>query len=347
MKTLGLFLLAVLMSVGLSLFLFQKLFNKPAPPVQTVHTGDALVRVAELSRSAVVFVQSANMAKVKGATRPEDFKTGSGIILTQDGFVITNYHVISGNPDIELLVDEQYQYSARVVGVDSTHDLALLRIQATGLSFLPFGNSDSLHVGEQILTIGNPNRLLSSVTSGIISGLDRDYTFPGNATKSFIQIDAPTSEGSSGGAIVNVHGELVGVTVGIVSTPGNREGFAFAMPSNLVSRIVTDLTQHGALVKGSLGMSIRKVTQEIASQSKLPEVYGVVVETLEAGGAADLAGIQSLDVLLYVNGSKINSVPDFQDKWRSYYPGDKLDIIVNRLGALDTVQMVIQNAKEE
>ena len=347
MKTLGLLLVAVLLSTGLSLLLFQKLFNKPVAPVQAVHSGDALVHVAELSKSAVVFVQSANMAKIKGSPRPEDFKTGSGIIITQDGFVITNYHVISGHPDIELLVDEQYQYSARLVGADSTHDIALLRIQADGLSFLPFGNSDSLHVGEQILTVGNPNRLLSSVTSGIISGLDRDYTFPGNATKSFIQIDAPTSEGSSGGAVVNVHGELVGVTVGIVSTPGNREGFAFAIPSNLVNRIVNDLTKHGTLVKGSLGMSIRKVNQEIAAQSKLPEIYGVVVEALEAGGAADMAGIQSLDVLLYVNGSKINSVADFQDKWRSYYPGDQLDIIVNRLGVIDTVHMIIQKAKEE
>jgi S1-C subfamily serine protease len=347
MKTLGLLFSAILLSTALSLFLFQKFFNKPAPPTQTVHYGDALVRVAEQSKSAVVFVQSANMAQIKGAPRPEEFKTGSGIIITQDGFVITNYHVISGHPDIELLVNEQYQYSARVVGVDSTHDIALLRIQATNLAFLPFGNSDSLHVGEQVLTVGNPNRLLSSVTSGIISGLDRDYTFPGNATKSFIQIDAPTSEGSSGGAIVNVHGELVGVTVGIVSTPGNREGFAFAIPSNLVNRIVNDLTKHGTLVKGSLGMSIRKVNQEIAAQSKLPEIYGIVVEALEAGGAADMAGIQSLDVLLYVNGSKINSVADFQDKWRSYYPGDQLDIIVNRLGVIDTVQMIIQKAKEE
>ncbi|HEY3386835.1 MAG TPA: trypsin-like peptidase domain-containing protein, partial [Saprospiraceae bacterium] len=260
MKSLVLFLLAILISVGLSLFLFHKLFNKPASPVQIVHTGDELVKVAELSKSAVVFVQSANMSKVTGEPGPEDLKTGSGIIITQDGFVITNYHVIAGNPDIELLVDEIYPYSARVVGVDSTHDIALLRIQATGLSFLPFGNSDSLHVGEQVLTVGNPNRLLSTVTSGIISGLDRDYTFPGNATKSFIQIDAPTSEGSSGGAVVNVHGQLVGVTLGTVSTPGNREGFAFAIPSNLVNRIVNDLTKHGTLVKGSLGMSIRKVT---------------------------------------------------------------------------------------
>ena len=346
MKTLGLFLLAVLLSTTLSLLLFQKWFNKPAPIVQVAHTGDALVRVAELSKSAVVYVQSANMSKISGQPGPEDFKRGSGIIISQDGFVITNYHVVSGNPNIELLVDEHYQYSARVVGVDSTHDLALLRIQAAGLSFLPFGNSDSLHVGEQILTVGNPNGLLSSVTSGIISGLDRDYRFPGNATTSFIQIDAPTSEGSSGGAIVNVHGELVGVTVGIVSTPGTREGFAFAIPSNLVNRIVHDLTKHGTLVKGSLGMSIRKVNQEIASQSKLSEIYGVVVETLVPGGAADMAGIQSLDVMLYINGSKINSVPDFQDKWRSYYPGDKLDIIVNRLGVVDTVQMIIQKANE-
>jgi len=347
MKTLGLFLAAVLLSTTLSLVLFQKWFNKPAPQVQMVHAGDALVRVAELGKSAVVFVQSANMSKIVGEPGPEDFKTGSGIIITQDGFVITNYHVISGNPDIELLVDEIYQYSARVVGFDSTHDIALLRIQATGLSFLPFGNSDSLHVGEQIITVGNPNRLLSTVTSGIISGLDRDYQFPGNATKSFIQIDAPTSEGSSGGAIVNVHGQLVGVTLGIVSTPGLREGFAFAIPSNLVERIVTDLTKYGTLVKGSLGMSIRHVTQEIADQSKLPEIYGVVVESLEAEGAADKAGIQSLDVMLYINGSKISSVADFQDKWRSYYPGDKLDIIVNRLGVVDTVQMIIQKAKEE
>ncbi len=149
------------------------------------------------------------------------------------------------------------------------------------------------------------------------------------------------------GGTENEEAEVVGVTVGIVSTPGSKEGFAFAIPSNLVHRIVNDLTKYGTLIKGSLGMSIRKVTEEIASQSKLPQIYGVVVEALDPGGAADMAGIQSLDVMLYINGSKINSVPDFQDKWRSYYPGDKLDIIVNRLGVVDTVQMIIQKAKAE
>ncbi len=347
MKPIWPFFLTALLSVALTLLLSQWLFKKPDAPIQTAFTGHELERVAALSKSAVVFVTSTNLSIAGGDYDKAHFKTGSGVVVAQDGFVVTNYHVISGNPDIEVLVDEKFPYKATVVGTDSTYDIALLRIQAVGLSFLPFGNSDSLHIGQQVLAIGNPNRLLSSVTSGIVSGLDRAYDFPGNKTPLFIQIDASTSEGSSGGAVVNLHGELVGVTVGIITSDINNEGFAFAMPSNLVSRITSDIANHGALVKGSLGMSIRKVTDEIASHSKLPEVYGVVVEALDANGAADIAGIQSLDVLLYVNGHKILSIADFQEKWRSYYPGDNLNIVLNRLGAVDTVNMVIQKSKED
>lgn len=347
MKPIWPFFLTALVSVVLTLILVQLFFQKEAVLLTPPDTAKEMEWVAALSKSAVVFVSSANIAESTDARSLSNYKTGSGVVISQDGIVVTNYHVISGNPDIEVLVDEKFPYKASVIGTDSAHDIALLRIQAAGLSFLPFGNSDSLRVGQPILAIGNPNQLLSSVTSGIVSGLHREYDFPLNATRRYLQIDAPTSEGSSGGAVVNVNGQLVGITVGIISTKENNTGFAFAIPSNLVQRIVTDIVEHGALVKGSLGMSIRHVTDEIAAQSKLTETYGIIVDAVEVEGAADLAGILPLDVLLYVNGSKINSTADFQEKWRSYYPGDNLEIIRNRLGVVDTVHMVIQRPKTD
>ncbi len=347
MKSTWPFIFTAMVSIVLTLILFHFFFQKEPTILAPPDTAKEMELVAKLSKSAVVFVSSANLDQSTDARSLSNYKTGSGVVISQDGIVVTNYHVISGNPNIEVLVDEKFPYKASVIGTDSAHDIALLRIQAAGLAFLPFGDSDSLRVGQPILAIGNPNQLLSSVTSGIVSGLNREYDFPINATRRYLQIDAPTSEGSSGGAVVNVNGQLVGLTVGIISSQKDNTGFAFAMPSNLVQRIVTDIVEHGALVKGSLGMSIRHVSDEIAVQSKLTERYGIIVDAVEVDGAADLAGIQPLDVLLYVNGKKISSIADFQEKWRSYYPGDNLEIIRNRLGVVDTVHMVIQRSKKE
>ncbi len=348
MKPIWRYILTILISVVLSLIIFQSLNKKQVTQVYHSNPGRDLVLVAEQSKAAVVFITA---EKTSGSAidtdPPESFKTGSGVIITQDGFIITNYHVISGMDEINVLLESGYGFKARVMGSDSSYDIALLKIASVGLPFLPFGNSDSVRVGQQILAIGNPLRMLFSVTSGIISGLHRDLKVPGNKTSAYIQIDAATSDGSSGGAVVNVHGQLIGVPVAILSSATDQQEFAFAIPSNIVSRIVFDLIEHGALVKGSLGMAIRKVTEEIAELSGMDEIYGVVVDAVEVEGAADLAGIWPLDVILSVNGTRIKSTADFQEKWRSYYPGDTLAIVVNRQGVLETVQLVIQQPKPE
>jgi len=260
---------------------------------------------------------------------------------------VTNHHVIARGIEIHVQLDDRHEYIAQLVGTDSSHDVALLKIKATGLPNLEFGDSDSLRIGEQVLAVGNPYRLRSTVTSGIVSALDRDIKLANNATQNFIQTDAPINMGNSGGALLNAKGQLMGLNIAMITMSGEYEDFSFALPSNLVKKIVEDIRQFGSIQKGSIGMSIRAVNEEIARESGMTEIYGVVVDALTPGGAADVAGIQSLDIILSVNGYHIQSTPDFKGKLALHRPGDTLSVVVVRSGKVDTLEVRLQEVQRE
>ncbi len=271
--------------------------------------------------------------------------TGSGVVISPDGFIVTNHHVIDKSSSIKVTLNNKREYDARLIGSDPSTDLALLKIDARDLSFLVFGNSDSLQIGEWVLAVGNPFRLESTVTAGIVSAkgrniniLDADYPI-----ESFIQTDAVVNPGNSGGALVNSLGELVGINTAIITQTGKYEGYSFAVPSNLVQKVVYDLREYGRVQRGLLGVSIANVSSEQAKEFLLPGVNGVVLQRVSPGGAADLANLKRNDVIISVNGVATNTVPELQEIVGRYRPGDTLNVRYYRRGELQLTKVILKN----
>lgn len=336
MRTYLPFVITGLLCTVITILITYLLWGSNIPKSSKIKDDSGLVEAASKGKSAVVFIFTLT---TEDAASYEFHQTGSGVIISADGYIVTNYHVISGNQIIHVELNDHRQYKAELVGIDSTHDVALLKIPAGGLPFLEFGNVDSLLVGEQVLAVGNPYRLLSTVTSGIVSAKDRDIDLLHNATENFIQTDVPINMGNSGGALLNTKGQLMGLNVAMITVSGEYEGYSFAIPSNLVKKIAEDLRDYGSLQSGAIGMIIRPVSPDIAKEAGMSEVYGIVVDALYPDAAADKAGIQSLDILLYIDGHKIQSVQDFNGKLDLHRPGDILSIDLNRNGKPYTIKV--------
>lgn len=270
---------------------------------------------------------------------------GSGVIITDDGYIITNNHVIDRADEIEVTLNDKRTYKARVIGTDPNTDLAVIKIDETGLPVVPFGNSDNLKVGEWVLAVGNPFNLTSTVTAGIVSAKGRniDIIQENYKIESFIQTDAAVNPGNSGGALVNINGELVGINTAISSHTGSYEGYAFAIPSNLVQKVARDLIEFGTVQRGLLGVNIRDINAEFARSKGINQLEGVWVEAPMAGGAAEEAGIRSGDIILQVNGVKVNSVAALQEQIGQYRPGDRVKLLVKRSGKQEEVVAVLKN----
>lgn len=258
--------------------------------------------------------------------------SGSGVILTRDGFIVTNNHVIDKADNIEVVLNDKRTFKAKLVGSDPSTDIALLKIDATDLPFIPFGNSDEVKVGEWVLAIGNPFNLNSTVTAGIISAKARNIQIlqENYAIESFIQTDAAVNPGNSGGALVNLKGELIGINTAIASKTGSYAGYSFAVPSSIAKKIVTDLIEFGEVQRAILGVRIGELTEKIASENGIKEIKGVFVAEVNKNGAADKAGIQEGDVILSINGVDINSVSQLQEQISKYRPNQQVDVVVNR-----------------
>ena len=262
--------------------------------------------------------------------------SGSGVIIRQDGYIVTNNHVVSGATKIEVTLNNNKTYEATVVGTDPATDVALIKIDASGLPTLQFADSDKLRLGEWVLAIGSPlgEELRSTITAGIVSAKGR--SMPNNdgefKIESFIQTDAAVNPGNSGGALVNKEGELVGINTAIVSTTGSYTGYSFAVPSNIVKKVVSDLIDFGSVKRAMLGVTGGTVTEELAKKLKLPTPEGVYVNEVTKGGAADKAGIKAEDVIVSVDGTKISAMPELQAKVNSFHPGDKATVRVFRDG---------------
>ena len=270
---------------------------------------------------------------------------GSGVVLTPDGYIVTNNHVVEGADEVEVTFNNKVKKIATIIGTDPTTDLALIKVDASDLEYLTFGDSDNVRIGEWVLAVGNPFNLTSTVTAGIVSAKARNLSILGEGTsvESFIQTDAAVNPGNSGGALVNTKGELVGINAAIASHTGSFEGYSFAIPSNIVRKVVDDLLLYGTAQRGYLGVQIAELTQEIAEKEGLENIEGVYVADVTEGGAAKLAGMKSGDVITAINGKKVNSTTQLKESVGQYRPGDKIDVEVNRNGNHNHYELTLLN----
>ncbi len=258
--------------------------------------------------------------------------SGSGVIITDDGYIVTNNHVIDKSSDIEVILNDKRSFKAKLIGADPATDIALLKIEAEKLPIMPFGDSDSLKVGEWVLAIGNPFNLTSTVTAGIVSAKARNIDILSNDMKieSFIQTDAAINPGNSGGALVNTEGELVGINTAIASQTGSYTGYGFAIPSGIVQKVVSDLRQYGIVQRAILGVQIRDINSELAKEKNLKTLEGVYVASVMKNSAAEKAGIKDGDIITHVNGNATKSVAELQEQISRHRPGDKVLLQITR-----------------
>lgn len=271
--------------------------------------------------------------------------TGSGVIIRSNGFIVTNNHVIDGAQEIEVTLNDNRSYPATVVGADPQTDLALLRIEADGLPTLSFANSDQVKVGQWVVAVGNPFNLASTVTAGIVSAKARNIRIlrESAAIESFIQTDAAVNPGNSGGALVNLQGDLVGINTAIASPTGSYSGYSFAVPSNIVNKIVDDLMKFGKVQRGYLGVFISNLDNNKAKDLSAPVTEGVVVDSLVAKGAAEEGGIKAKDIIVQVDGKNVKNVSQLQEQVGRHRPGDQLSMKVIRKGKETTVNVKLKD----
>ncbi len=254
--------------------------------------------------------------------------TGSGVILTPDGYIVTSNHVIENAGRIEVVLYDNRSFTASLVGADPSTDLALLKINAEGLPYLEYGDSDALRVGDWVLAVGNPFNLTSTVTAGIVSAKGRALNLLNDRfrVESFIQTDAAVNPGNSGGALVNVEGKLVGINTAIASITGTFAGYSFAVPVNIVKKVVEDLRTYGKVQRALLGVSIMNVTPQLQQERDLAISQGAYVGDVYAGSAAEEAGIQAGDVITELEGRPVRSASELQELVARHRPGDKVRI---------------------
>ena len=278
----------------------------------------------------------------------ESVNSGSGVIISPDGYIATNNHVVSGATQIEVTLNDNKTYKAELVGADPVTDVALLKIDAQDLPAIPFGDSDALRLGEWVLAIGSPFNLRSTITAGIVSAKGRSLPDMSGEFKieSFIQTDAAVNPGNSGGALVNVRGELVGINTAIASNTGSYTGYSFAVPTSIVKKVVEDLKEHGSVQRAVLGISMTELTQELASLAGMKgDFSGVYVAELNRSGAAYKAGVREGDVLVAINGRKMKSPSEVQAAINGYKPGDNVVLLVYRDGKEIEMEALLQGSQ--
>lgn len=260
--------------------------------------------------------------------------SGSGVIINTDGYIVTNNHVVADAVEIRVTLHDNREYEARIIGTDPTTDLALIKINEDDLPTIPMVNSDNIEVGEWVLAMGNPFNLNSTVTAGIVSAKSRSINILREqyAIESFIQTDAAINPGNSGGALVNMQGGLVGINTAIASPTGAYSGYGFAVPSNIVNKVVSDLLEYGTVQRGYLGVTIRNVTAELADEEDLDMTEGVYIDSVLNKSAAAEAGLEAGDVVTEINGNKITKASELQEMIARQRPGDDVKVAVYRDG---------------
>lgn len=270
---------------------------------------------------------------------------GSGVIISEDGFIVTNNHVIEKAQKIKVILNDKREFDARLVGTDPSTDIALLKVDTNNLPFLTYGNSDELKLGEWVLAVGNPFNLTSTVTAGIVSARARNLGINTEdlSIESFIQTDAAVNPGNSGGALVNQQGNLVGINTAIASRTGSFTGYSFAVPVSIVRKVVTDLKEFGEVQRALLGVKIGDVNADVAKDLNLDKVEGVYVGEVTENGAAREAGIKEGDVIIAIAGDKIGTTAELQEKISQFRPGDDLKVEVLRNGEKKQFTVTLRN----
>lgn len=270
---------------------------------------------------------------------------GSGVILSEDGYIVTNNHVIEDAQKIKVILNDKREFDARLVGTDPSTDIAVLKVEASNLPYLTYGNSDDLKLGEWVLAVGNPFNLTSTVTAGIVSARARNLGINNDqfSIESFIQTDAAVNPGNSGGALVNQQGNLVGINTAIASRTGSYTGYSFAVPVSIVKKVVNDLKEFGEVQRALLGVEIASVNAEIAEELNLDNVEGVYVARVTENGAAKEAGIEVEDVIISVAGEKVKTSAELQEKVSQYRPGEDVKIVVLRKGNKKQFTVTLRN----
>ncbi|MFZ4582555.1 MAG: Do family serine endopeptidase [Paludibacter sp.] len=263
---------------------------------------------------------------------PMQEAAGSGVIISNDGYIVTNNHVVDKSKEIEITLNDKRTFKAKLVGADPNTDIALLKIEAEKLPVILFGNSDSLKIGEWVLAVGNPFNLTSTVTAGIVSAKARNINIINSQMKieSFIQTDAAVNPGNSGGALVNTRGELVGINTAIASQTGSYAGYSFAVPTSIVKKVVSDIRQFGFVQRAVLGVSMKEITSEIAKDKNLKTMEGAYVDAVVENSAAEKAGVKKGDIIIKVEEVDIKSSSQLQEQIGRYSPGDKVTLTVLR-----------------
>ncbi len=280
--------------------------------------------------------------------------SGSGVIISGDGYIVTNSHVVGKADKIEVTLNDKKTYTAELIGTDPSTDLALLKIKGSNLPYLLYGNSDISLVGEWVLAVGNPFNLTSTVTAGIISAKGRNINIiESNPDKGqfpiecFIQTDAAINPGNSGGALVNTKGELIGINTAIASNTGSYSGYGFAIPVNMVRKVVNDLLEFGQVQRAFLGVSIRDIDSKLADEKSIKDLKGVYVSGLTDGGAAESSGVKEGDVITKVGEVIVGNTSELMEQVSRYRPGDKVTVTLKRDGSEKTIPVVLKNRKNE
>lgn len=305
------------------------------------------IKAAAVATPAVVNIKSIDNINLNSNIVEKDLSSssGSGVIVSPDGYIITNYHVVDQVGEIEVTLNDRRKFLAKLVGNDPSTDLALIKIEALNLPALIIGNSDSLQVGEWVLAVGNPFDLNSTVTAGIVSAKARNINILEGATsiESFIQTDAAVNPGNSGGALVNSNGELVGITSAIITYSGQYEGYSFAIPINLVQKIMKDIKEFGIVQRGFLGINIDEVNDQVAKDLGLPAPEGVYVSAVTKGGAADEGGVLPGDIIIELNKTIVKTMPEFQELIGRQRPGNKVNLTVLRNATKKEINVILRN----
>ncbi|MET4076116.1 Do family serine endopeptidase [Hymenobacter sp. UYCo722] len=274
--------------------------------------------------------------------------SGSGVIIAANGYIVTNNHVIDKASKIEVVLDDKRKFDAELVGADPNTDLAVLKVKADNLPFIKYGNSDDVKVGQWVLAVGNPFNLNSTVTAGIISAKGRNIDIlrrkDNMGIESFIQTDAVVNPGNSGGALVNLNGDLIGINSAIASHTGSYEGYSFAIPSSLASKVVDDLLKYKVVQRALLGVQIQEVDARLASEKKLNTLNGVYVQGLTDGSAGAQAGLKTGDIITQINGVAVNTSSQLQEQVARFRPGDKIKVSYLRGSSASTTEAVLRNA---
>ena len=324
--------------------------------------NDSFVKAASSSLAGVVHVRTvmesdeSEMSNVpdpfeeffglKRKTNPQKIEaSGSGVIISKDGYIATNHHVVDNADNIEVTLYDNRTFKAKVIGVDSQTDLALLKIEAEDLTLIPYGNAEEIKVGEWVLAVGNPFNLTSTVTAGIVSAKGRNiHLFNTNyGVEAFIQTDAAVNPGNSGGALVNLRGQLIGINTAIASPNGAYAGYAFAIPVSIVEKVINDLKNYGVVQRAILGIVIQNVNSELAKEKNLSVVNGVYIDKVNPGSAAQKAGIKPNDIIIKVNTTNVTKVGELQEAIALHKPGDKVTVTILRKSKVKTVMVNLQN----